>query len=110
MAPPPAPVQSPQPEPGPPVPQFGNRKRNAGDDGTVEDYGAADISSQLQYDFAAHIFGAVFFLAFLGWCLSVVARSSYVTNVGIVRDQPIPSATSTTSPVLGSTADIATRR
>jgi hypothetical protein len=36
------------------------------------------------------IFGAVFFVAFLGWCLSVVARSSYVTNVGIVRDQPIP--------------------
>ncbi|HEY1381506.1 MAG TPA: cytochrome c3 family protein [Gemmataceae bacterium] len=36
------------------------------------------------------IFGAVFILAFLGWCLAVVARSSYVTNVGITRGQPIP--------------------
>lgn len=36
------------------------------------------------------IFGAVFILAFLGWCLAVVARSSYVTNVGITRAQPIP--------------------
>jgi hypothetical protein len=36
------------------------------------------------------IFGAVFFAAFLGWCISVVARSSYVTNIGITRDQPIP--------------------
>jgi Cytochrome c7 and related cytochrome c len=36
------------------------------------------------------IFGAVFILAFLGWCMAVVARSSYVTNVGIVREQPIP--------------------
>jgi hypothetical protein len=36
------------------------------------------------------IFGAVFILAFLGWCMAVVARSSYVTNVGIVRDQPVP--------------------
>lgn len=35
------------------------------------------------------IFGAVFILAFLGWCLAVLARSSYVTNVGITRDQPI---------------------
>ena len=36
------------------------------------------------------IFGAVFFLAAFGWCLAVLARSSYVTNVGIARDQPIP--------------------
>jgi len=36
------------------------------------------------------IFGAVFILAFLGWCLAVLARSSYVTNVGITRAQPIP--------------------
>jgi hypothetical protein len=35
------------------------------------------------------IFGAVFFLAFLGWCLAVLARSSYVTNVGVIRDQTI---------------------
>ncbi len=36
------------------------------------------------------IFGAVFILAFLGWCMAVVARSSYVTNVGIIRSQPVP--------------------
>ncbi|HEX4589325.1 MAG TPA: cytochrome c3 family protein [Gemmataceae bacterium] len=35
------------------------------------------------------IFGAVFILAFLGWCMAVVARSSYVTNVGITREQPV---------------------
>jgi hypothetical protein len=36
------------------------------------------------------IFGAVFLLAFVSWVLIVVARSSYVTNVGIVRNQPVP--------------------
>jgi hypothetical protein len=36
------------------------------------------------------IFGAVFFVAFAGWCLAVVVRSSYVTNVGITREQPVP--------------------
>jgi hypothetical protein len=36
------------------------------------------------------IFGAVFILAFLGWVLNVMARSSYVTNVGLARDQPVP--------------------
>jgi hypothetical protein len=36
------------------------------------------------------IFGAVFILAFLGWCLAVLARSSYATNVGITRGQPVP--------------------
>jgi hypothetical protein len=36
------------------------------------------------------IFGAVFIVAFAGWCLAVVARSSYVTNVGITREQPVP--------------------
>jgi Cytochrome c3 len=36
------------------------------------------------------IFGAVFILAGLGWGLSVFARSSYVTNIGITRAQPIP--------------------
>ena len=35
------------------------------------------------------IFGAVFILAFLGWCMAVVARSSYLTNAGIVREQPV---------------------
>ena len=36
------------------------------------------------------IFGAVFVVAFLGWCMAVVARSSYVTNAGITREQPVP--------------------
>lgn len=36
------------------------------------------------------IFGAVFILAGLGWALSVFVRSSYASNVGIVRAQPIP--------------------
>lgn len=36
------------------------------------------------------IFGAVFIIAFLGWCMTVVVRSSYATNSGIVRAQPIP--------------------
>ncbi len=36
------------------------------------------------------IFGAVFLIAFLGWALLVLARSSYVTNTGIARDQPVP--------------------
>jgi len=36
------------------------------------------------------IFGAVFLIALLGWALLVLARSSYVTNTGIARDQPVP--------------------
>ncbi len=36
------------------------------------------------------IFGAVFFLIALGWILGEVYRSSYVTEAGIVREQPIP--------------------
>jgi hypothetical protein len=36
------------------------------------------------------IFGTAFFVAFFGWVLLVLARSSYVTNVGITRDQPVP--------------------
>src|SRR5256885_1289441 len=36
------------------------------------------------------ILGAVFILAFLGWVLAVVARSPYVTNIGITRAQPVP--------------------
>jgi hypothetical protein len=35
------------------------------------------------------IFGAVFLLAAAGWALSVYARSSYATNLGTVRDQPV---------------------
>jgi Cytochrome c7 and related cytochrome c len=36
------------------------------------------------------IFGAVFLGGFFSWTLLVLARSSYVTNVGIVREQPVP--------------------
>ncbi len=36
------------------------------------------------------IFGAAFLVAFLGWAMLVMARSSYVTNTGITRDQPVP--------------------
>lgn len=36
------------------------------------------------------IYGAVFLLAGLGWAMSVLVRSSYATNVGIAREQPVP--------------------
>jgi hypothetical protein len=36
------------------------------------------------------IFGAVFFIAFLGWVLIMLAQSSYATGAGIARDQPVP--------------------
>ena len=36
------------------------------------------------------IFGGVFILAGIAWAGSVVVRSSYVTNVNAVRDQPVP--------------------
>jgi hypothetical protein len=36
------------------------------------------------------IFGAVFILAGLGWVAWVLARSAYVTNVGVTREQPVP--------------------
>src|SRR5271165_5148513 len=35
------------------------------------------------------ILGAVFILAALGWAASVLVRSSYVTNMGVARTQPI---------------------
>jgi len=35
------------------------------------------------------IFGAVFILAGLGWAASVLVRSSYATNTGLARTQPI---------------------
>jgi hypothetical protein len=35
------------------------------------------------------IFGAVFILAGLGWAAAIYVRSSYQTNVGIARTQPI---------------------
>jgi hypothetical protein len=36
------------------------------------------------------IFGAVIFLALLLWILAVLYRSSWVTEVGVVREQPVP--------------------
>ena len=36
------------------------------------------------------IFGAVFFIAFLGWALISLAESAYATGAGITRDQPVP--------------------
>jgi hypothetical protein len=36
------------------------------------------------------IFGAVFIVAALGWGLAVINRSSYVTQAGVVRQQPVP--------------------
>jgi len=36
------------------------------------------------------IFGGLFFLSAIVWLLSVYARSSYVTKVDVVRDQPVP--------------------
>jgi hypothetical protein len=36
------------------------------------------------------IFGAVFILAGVAWAGSILVRSSYVTNVDVVRDQPVP--------------------
>jgi hypothetical protein len=36
------------------------------------------------------MFGAVFFLAVLGWVGWVLARSSYVTNAGVTYEQPVP--------------------
>jgi hypothetical protein len=36
------------------------------------------------------LFGAVFILAGLGWVAWVMARSSYITNAGVTRNQPVP--------------------
>jgi hypothetical protein len=36
------------------------------------------------------IFGAVFILAALLWLLAAISRSSYVTQAGIAREQPVP--------------------
>lgn len=38
----------------------------------------------------ASIFGAAFIVAAIGWVLSVVYRSAYMTQVGVVREQPVP--------------------
>jgi hypothetical protein len=36
------------------------------------------------------IFGAVFLLAVLLWFLLAIYRSSYITQAGVVREQPVP--------------------
>jgi hypothetical protein len=36
------------------------------------------------------IYGAVFFIAFLGWLFSAFSRSSWATQAGVARDQPVP--------------------
>jgi hypothetical protein len=38
----------------------------------------------------ATIFGAAFIVAAVAWAVSMWARSSYVTEVNVVRDQPVP--------------------
>jgi hypothetical protein len=35
------------------------------------------------------LFGAVFFLAFLGWLFGAINRSPYVTQEGVAREQPV---------------------
>ena len=35
------------------------------------------------------LFGAVFFLAFLGWLFGAIQRSAYVTQEGVAREQPV---------------------
>ena len=36
------------------------------------------------------IFGAVFFIVFLGWLFSAFSRSSWATQAGVAREQPVP--------------------
>lgn len=36
------------------------------------------------------IFGAVFFIAAIGWLIFELERSSYFTEVGVAREQPVP--------------------
>src|SRR5690349_16023844 len=36
------------------------------------------------------IFGFVFFIAILGWVGYTVERSPYITDAGVIRDQPVP--------------------
>lgn len=36
------------------------------------------------------IFGAVFILAAIGWLIFELERSSYITEVGVAREQPVP--------------------
>jgi len=38
----------------------------------------------------ASIFGAIFILGFLAWVMYDVTKSSYLTNEGIARNQPVP--------------------
>ncbi len=36
------------------------------------------------------IFGAIFFLAFIGWAFSALLRSPYATRQGVILNQPVP--------------------
>jgi hypothetical protein len=36
------------------------------------------------------IFGAVFILGLLGWGLAILYRSAYMTDIDVVREQPVP--------------------
>src|SRR6185295_18837047 len=36
------------------------------------------------------IFGFVFFIIILGWIGATIDRSPYVTDAGVIRDQPVP--------------------
>ena len=56
------------------------------------------------------IFGAVFFVAGLGWLFSEVNRSPWSPSPHVAREQPSSSATSGTSPAAASTAATATPR
>jgi len=38
----------------------------------------------------ASIYGAVFIIAGLGWAMMQIERSSYVTDAGVVKPQPVP--------------------
>lgn len=38
----------------------------------------------------ASVFGAVFIVAAVGWAIDTVQRSPYITEAGIVREQPVP--------------------
>src|SRR2546430_63906 len=38
----------------------------------------------------ASIFGFVFIIAFVGWVGATLDRSSYFTDQGIIKDQPVP--------------------
>jgi len=56
------------------------------------------------------IFGGLFILVGLAFACDQIARSPYVTEVDVVREQPVPFTTSTTSAAWASIAAIVIRR